>query len=83
MYDYWLADSSTLAGGHGSLFRGPTPLVNLYCATLDGIVSYSRVSGYIPAGGYSVYILEDNFVVAKSVVVIEEDSEQDAASNGG
>jgi hypothetical protein len=67
--DYWVASLNTLESGYGLLFRAPTPIVDAYCAALEGCLSFSRVRHDMPKIGLSAFLLQNNFVIAREVSV--------------
>ena len=70
--DYWHANEENLDSGNGLLFRGPSLIGDVYCEALAGSLSFSRISGHTPSGGYIAYFIDNHFVLAKSVRLFEE-----------
>ena len=71
--DYWSANSARLKGGHGLLASGPRRVIEAYSAAVAELLLTSIVSELSPAGVMCAVMLDECFVICRSVSVIERD----------
>ena len=68
---YISATTAILASGCGLLARGPRPLLEVYQASLHGVLDVYFAPSHMPAGGNSVMYFDDAFVIYESYALAE------------